>query len=196
MRRVLFFVSLLFLLPHAMKKLLYTLLFIQLQVFAQGQVDCSLLSVTDLIIQNESITFEIYNADTMDTHYPYVAYTLDANGDTIQNGQMNWYVTFAGDTSQYQYDHNIEFDPLVLPSLEYPVFIFFTYSNLTGQGPDVYTCQMPYNPQMQIIRAQTNQERVRIKTIDLFGREVDQSTYKILLDIYDDGSTYKRIIIK
>ena len=49
---------------------------------------------------------------------------------------------------------------------------------------------------MQIIRAQTNQERVRIKTIDLFGREVDQSTYKILLDIYDDGSTYKRIIIK
>ena len=72
-----------------MKKLLHILLFFPLFGFAQGQVDCSLLSVTDVIIQNDSITFEIYNADTMDTYYPYVSYTLDANGDTIQEGQLN-----------------------------------------------------------------------------------------------------------
>ena len=51
----------------------------------------SFKTVTDVVFQNDSITFEIFNADTVDSHYPYVAYTLDAsgNGDTIQNGQMN-----------------------------------------------------------------------------------------------------------
>jgi hypothetical protein len=86
-----------------MKKVLLILFFFPLIGFAQGQVDCSLLSVNDVIIQNDSITFEIFNADTMDTHYPYVSYTLDANGDTIQKGHMDYYMTFAGTSSHYSY---------------------------------------------------------------------------------------------
>ena len=117
---------------------------------AQGQVDCSLLSVTDVINQNDSITFEIYNADTMDTHYPYVSYTLDDNGDTIQKGQLSWYVTPAGSTSYYYYtNYGLNF---VLPSnllinINYPLSIYFTYSNLTGEIPGDYTCEVFYNPQ-------------------------------------------------
>ena len=179
-----------------MKKLLYILLFVPLALFGQGQVDCSLLSVTDVIIQNDSITFEIYNADTMDTHYPYVAYTLDATGDTIQNGQMNWYVTPGEATSYYYYTHNMEFGPLVLPSFEYPLSIYFTYTNFNGEDPGDYTCELLYYPEMEIINPEVNLEKTLLKTIDILGREVKNIPYKILIDLYDDGSTKKRIIFE
>ena len=32
----------------------------------------------------------------MDTHYPFIEYTLDALGDRIQKGQINWFVTLLG----------------------------------------------------------------------------------------------------
>ena len=55
-----------------LQNILYLLLFVPVFDFGQGQVNCSLLTVTNVIIQNDSITFEIYNADNMDTHYPFV----------------------------------------------------------------------------------------------------------------------------
>tara|TARA_B110000467_G_C18067169_1_gene339378 strand:- start:124 stop:636 length:513 start_codon:yes stop_codon:yes gene_type:complete len=167
--------------------------------FGQGQVDCSLLSVTDVIIQNDSITFEIYNADTMDTHYPYVSFTLDANGDTIQSGQMNWYVTFSGTTSYYEYTNIWEsfvIDSLSESNINYPLSIYFTYSNLTGDNPGDYTCELLYNPQMNIHNIDVSTDRLLIRTIDILGRETLDKPYKVLIDLYDDGSTQKRIIIE
>ena len=79
------------------------LLFIPVIGFGQGLLDCALLSVTDVVIQNDSIIFEVFNADTMDSHYPYISATLDGNGDTIQSGQMDWYVTPGGVASYYYY---------------------------------------------------------------------------------------------
>lgn len=178
-----------------MKKLLHILFFFPLFGFAQGQVDCSLLSVTDVIIQNDSITFEIYNADTMDTHYPYVSYTLDANGDTIQIGQMNWYVTPGETTSYYYSTHNMEFGPLVLPSFEYPLSIYFTYTNFNGEDPGDYTCELFYNPQMEIVSPELILPKTLMKTIDILGREVNKIPNNIIIEIYDDGSSKKRIII-
>ena len=132
-----------------MKNILYIFLFSPLIGFAQGQVDCSLLSVMDVIIQNDSITFEIYNADTMDTHYPYVSYTLDSNGDTIQKGQVSWYVTFAGTSSfYYSTNHSISFvmDSLTEFNVNYPLSIYFSYANLTGDNPGGYSCELIYDP--------------------------------------------------
>ena len=182
-----------------MKKLLHILHFFPLFGFAQGQVDCSLLSVTDVIIQNDSITFEIYNADTMDTHYPYVSYTLDANGDTIQKGQMNWYITPAGSSSYYYYTNyglNFVLPTNLLININYPLSIYFTYSNLTGENPGDYTCELLYTPQMNIVNTKINQEKTLIKTIDILGREVNHITNKIFIEIYDDGSSKKNIIIE
>tara|TARA_B100000795_G_C22787022_1_gene435104 strand:- start:118 stop:666 length:549 start_codon:yes stop_codon:yes gene_type:complete len=182
-----------------MKKIFYLLLFSPLLGFTQGQVNCSLLSVTDVIIQNDSITFEIYNADTMDTHYPYVAYTLDANGDTIQKGQMSWYMTFAGTSSSYYYtNHSISYvmDSLTEFNVNYPLSIYFTYSNLTGENPGGYTCELLYNPQMDIVNSNINHEKKLVKTIDILGREVNNITNKIFIEIYDDGTSKKHIIIE
>ena len=179
-----------------MKKIFYILLFVPLFGFSQTQVDCSLLTVTDVIFQNDSITFEIFNADTVDSHYPYVAYTLDANGDTIQNGQMNYYMTFAGTSSSFLYTHNLEFDPLNLPSIMYPLSIYFTYTNLTGENPGQYTCELIYNPQMNMNDVEPNLSKIKVKTIDILGRASEDISNEILIDVYDDGSVQKRIIIE
>ena len=78
-----------------MKKGLLILLFLPITVFGQGQVNCSLLDVTNILIDNNNMTIEIaiYNGDTIDTHYPFVAYTLDGLGDTIQSGNINFVYT-------------------------------------------------------------------------------------------------------
>tara|TARA_B110000908_G_C9928580_1_gene302864 strand:+ start:76 stop:264 length:189 start_codon:yes stop_codon:yes gene_type:complete len=59
--------------------------------FGQGLVNCSLLDVTDVVIDNTNMTIDIavYNGDTMDSHYPFIAYTIDNLGDTIQSGNIN-----------------------------------------------------------------------------------------------------------
>jgi len=193
------FVSLLFLFLKAMKNLLCILLLMPFAGFGQGQVDCSLLLVTDVVIQNDSITFEIYNADTMDTHYPFVSYTLDANGDTIQKGHMDYYMTFAETSSQYSYTNvwgYFVMDSLSESSINYPLSIYFTYSNLTGENYGDYTCELFYNPQMDILSPELILPKILIKTIDLLGREVSDIPYKILIDLYDDGSSQKRVIIE
>ena len=179
-----------------MKKIFYILLFFPLFGFSQTQVDCSLLTVTDVIVQNDSITFEIFNADTVDSHYPYVSYTLDANGDTIQNGHMNYYMTFAGTSSTFLYTHNLEFGPLNLPSVMYPLSIYYTYSNLTGENPGQYTCELNYNPQMDVNHVEPILSKIKVKTINILGIASEEVSNKILIDIYDDGTCKKRIIIE
>ena len=78
-----------------MKKLLLVSLFFPMVAFCQSQVNCSLLTVTDVLIDNTNLTidFAIYNGDIIDTHYPFIAYTIDNNGDTIQTGNMNLFVS-------------------------------------------------------------------------------------------------------
>ena len=150
-----------------MKKILYILLFVPLCAFSQIHVDCSLLTVTDVIFQNDYIIFEIFNADTANSHYPYVAFILDANADNIQNGNMNYYMTFAGTSSSFLYTHNLEFGSLNLPSVMYPLSIYFTYSNLTGENPGQYTCELNYNPQMDINHVEPILSKINVKTIDI-----------------------------
>ena len=184
---------------RSIQKILYLQLFVPIFGFGQGLVNCSLLTVTDVIIQNDSITFQIYNADNMDTHYPFIEYTLDAIGDTIQKGQMNWFVTPSGTTSSYYYT-NIGLN-FVLPSsqlinINYPLYIYFTYSNLIGQNPGEYTCELLYNPLTKVINKEIYREKILLKTIDILGREVKEGQNKILIDVFDDGSSTKRFVLE
>ena len=125
-----------------MKELLLLLLCVPLIGFGQGQVNCSLLDVTDVVIDNTNMTIDIavYNGDTMDTHYPFIAYTIDALGDTIQNGNINWFVTPALDTSWYNYNILNPITPI------YPLSVYFVYSNFTGPNPGEDTCILSYHP--------------------------------------------------
>ncbi len=160
----------------------------QLSAFGQGQVNCSLLQATNVIINNSNLTidFGIYNGDTMDSHYPHIAFTIDNNGDTLHQGVINWFVTPGLDTSWYNYNLSSP----IFPS--YPLNIYFVYSNLTGNNPGSDTCILNYtqtinsyfeineetiklfpNPSNNIITLNLkNQTQGQIILIDILGKEV------------------------
>jgi len=181
---------------------LILILIAHLNAFEQGPVNCSLLQVTDLTIDNSNLTidFGIYNGDTMATHYPYIAFTIDNSGDTIQHGNINWFVTFALDTSWYNY---------ILPNPIYPSYplnVYFVYSNLTGNNPGSDTCilnctqtitsqieiddpivKLFPNPSNDIISfLLKNQTHGQIILTDILGKEVLIKNYnsnQVLLDL-------------
>jgi len=181
---------------------LILILVAQLNAFGQGQVNCSLLQVTDLTIDNSNLTidFGIYNGDTMAKHYPYIAFTIDNSGDTIQHGDINWFVTPALDTSWYNYNLPGPISP------SYPLTIYFVYSNLTGSNPGSDTCILNYtqtitshigiddptvklfpNPSDNIINFNLkNHTHGQIILTDILGEEVLIKNYnsnQVLLDL-------------
>ena len=176
------------------KKLLLILLCLPLIGWTQGQVNCSLLDVTDVVIENTNMTIDIaiYNGDTMDAHYPFIAYTIDDIGDTIQNGDINWFVTPALDTAWYSYILSSS----VMPS--YPLSIYFTYTNLTGTNPGDYTCFLTYNispTSINDLDVELDVNRKCIKIIDVLGKEIYE-TNQPLFYIFNDGKVEKRIVIE
>ena len=180
-----------------MKRILYIFLFSPLIGFSQVQVDCSSLSVIDVIMQNDSITYEIYNANTINIHFPYVYYTLDADGDTIQKSQMDSYLTEAESASNYSYTiYGLNFLPAnLLNSINFPLSIYFTYSNLTCNNPVDYICELQYNPQMNIVNPVEKQDKIVVRKIDILGRDNYNIKNNVFIEIYDDGSMMKYFII-
>ena len=181
-----------------MKKVLNILLFFPIIGFGQGLLDCALLSVTDVVIQNDSIVFEVFNADTMDSHYPYISATLDGNGDTIQTGQMDWYVTPGEAASYYYYTNfsgNYVDESVNQSNVVYPLSVYFTYSNLIGENPGDYSCELTYNPQMTIVNPAVVTQKTLLKTIDILGRSSKDKSNQLLIDLYKDGTTRKRIVL-
>jgi hypothetical protein len=164
---------------------------LSLSLFGQGMVNCSLLTVTEVVINNEELTIDIAvnNADTMDTHYPYINFIIDSSGDTIQNGDMDLFVTFANQTSWYYYNLTSPVTPV------YPITIYFTYSNLTGENPGDYTCELTYDIAQNVSVERTN-EKTLFKIVDAYGREVNQSKNQILFHIYNDGSVEKKFVVE
>tara|TARA_B110000483_G_C17924795_1_gene438333 strand:+ start:75 stop:722 length:648 start_codon:yes stop_codon:yes gene_type:complete len=155
---------------------LILILITQLNAFGQGQVNCSLLQATDVIINNSnlSIDFGIYNGDTMDSHYPYIAFTIDNNGDTIQHGDINWFVTPALDTSWYSYNLPSPISP------SYPLNIYFVYSNLTGSNPGSDTCILNYTQTI------TSHIEIDERTVKLFPNP-SNDIITITLDQHSNG---------
>tara|TARA_B110001469_G_C9440656_1_gene223227 strand:- start:81 stop:611 length:531 start_codon:yes stop_codon:yes gene_type:complete len=176
-----------------MKKLLLILLCLPMIGFGQGQVNCSLLEVTDVVIDNTNMTIDIavYNGDTMNSHYPFIDYTIDFLGDTIQTGDISWYVTPALDMSWYSYTISSPIIPV------YPLSLYFAYTNLTGFNPGDYTCILTYNispTNITDINIEGNRKCIRV--IDVLGRDIKSQTNTPLIEIYDDGTVKKKIILE
>ena len=153
--------------------------------------DCTdSLEVTDVIIDNANLTMNIaiYNGYNYFLNYPYVAFTIDANGDTIQSGNMNLFVAFSLDTAWYNYS----LSSLISPT--YPLTIYFVYSD----GSLVTdTCILTYNSiPTAITDINSIDERKLIRITDVLGRETKGTRNKPLLYIYNDGRVEKRIVIE
>jgi hypothetical protein len=153
--------------------------------------DCTdSLEVADVIIDNSNLTMNIaiYNGYNYFLNYPYVAFTIDANGDTIQFGNMNLFGAINLDTSWYNYSINSAINP------SYPLTMYFVYSD----GSLVTdTCILTYNSTPSaIIDINICSNRKLISTVDVLGRENKGFKNETLFYIYDDGAVEKRIIIE
>ena len=67
---------------------------------------------------------------------------------------------------------------------------------MIGENPGAYTCELLYNPQMDILNPEENINKTVLKTIDILGREVYKIPNNIIIEIYDDGSSKKSIVIE
>ena len=165
-----------------MKKLLFTLLLtIPFIGFGQGQVNCSLLDVTDVVIDNTNMTIDIaiYDGNVGGAPYPYIAYTIDNLGDTIQAGNINAFGNLGLGTAWYEYSLNS------LPN--YPLTVYYVY------GMDSDTCVLTYNSTPTVIEEYTTNKKI-LHIIDILGRETANKGFNI--ELYDDGSVEKKYLIK
>jgi hypothetical protein len=153
--------------------------------------DCTdSLEVTDVIIDNANLTMNIaiYNGYNYFLNYPYVAFTIDANGDTIQAGNMNLFGAINFDTTWYNYSLSTAIFPA------YPLTMYFVYSD----GSLVTdTCILTYNSTptaITDINASSNRKLISI--VDVLGRESKGTRNEPLFLIFDDGTVEKQIVIE
>ena len=155
--------------------------------------DCTdSLEVTDVIIDNANLTMNIaiYNGYNSYLSMPYVAFTIDANGDTIQSGNMNLFGAINLDTSWYNYSINSAINP------SYPLTMYFVYAVSIG-GSITDTCILTYNSTPSaIIDINVSSNRKLISIVDVLGRESNGTRNEPLFYIYDDGTVEKQIIIE
>lgn len=171
-----------------MNRFFTLLLFASLTGLGQGTINCSLLTVTDVVIDtsNLSIDIQVYNGNTTNIHYPHIAYTVDNNDNVIQIGNLWLFMIFGIDTSWYNYS----LSSTILPS--YPFTMHFVYDNMGGLGWD--TCLLTYNNFPAGIDLSNSIDRKFIKSIDILGRET--RTGNPLFYIYSDGTIERKLIIK
>ena len=122
-----------------MKKLLLILPF--LPVIGFSQVNCSLLEVIDVNIDNSSLMIDIIISDgnSSGMQYPYIAHTVDGIGDTIQTGNINLFGTMGLDTTNYSYGISNPITPI------YPLSIFLVHTDFSTNG-STDTCILSYHP--------------------------------------------------
>jgi hypothetical protein len=176
-----------------MKQLLTIILTISFLTSFSQEFDCTdSLEVTDVMIDNTNLTMNIgiYNGYSSYLSMPYVAFTIDANGDTIQQGNMNLFGAINLDTSWYNYSINGALSP------SYPLTMSFVYVVSIG-GSVTDTCVLTYNPvPAAITDINTSINRKLIGIVDILGREKKETKNELLFFIYDDGTIEKRIIIE
>ena len=151
---------------------------------------CDSFEVTDVIIDNFNLTIGIgvYNGLNSFLNYPYVAFTLDSSGDTIQEGNMNLFGAINLDTTWYNYSILNPVNPI------YPLNIYFVYYDASMLED---TCILTYNLTPTVI-ADINQSGYRklISIVDVLGRKIKGTENEPLFYIYDDGIVEKKIILE
>ena len=148
------------------------------------------LEVTDVIIDNANLTMNIaiYNGYNYFLNYPYVAFTIDANGDTIQSGDISLFGAINFDTTWYNYTLSNVISPA------YPLTFYFVYLN---ESLVTDTCILTYNSMpASIVNINESSNKKLIRIIDFVGREVKETKNQPLFYIYDDGTVEKKIIIE
>ena len=154
---------------------------------------CNFLYVTNVLIDNSNNTIDIaiYNDRNSFLYYPYVAFTVDANGDTIQaDTTTQLFAAFNYDTAWYNYSI------LSSTSATYPLTMYFVYQYSTGVF-EADTCTLTYNPPSTAITdLNIIKDTKLISIIDVLGKQNKGTKNQPLFYIFDDGTIEKRIVIE
>ena len=149
------------------------------------------LEATDVIIDNTNLimSIAIYNGYDNFLNYPYVAFTIDANGDTIQGGNINLFGAINLDTTWYNYSI------LSATTPNYPLNIYFVYT-YSSLGFVADTCILTYSTIPAVTTdIYSESDRKIMKIINSLGRASSRTSNEALFYIYEDGKVEKRIVI-
>jgi hypothetical protein len=168
--------------------------------FGQQTFNCTdSLEVTDVIIDNPNLTIDIaiYNGFNSFINYPFVAFTIDANGDTIQGGTISFFGAFGLDTTWYNYTILSNTNPT------YPLTMYFVYQYSLG-GFEADTCLLTYNSIPTAINNNYSEitkliiypnPSTNILNIDGLSSETEYKIYNLIGSLIMSGKTNKAIDI-
>ena len=176
-----------------MKKLLLMLLCLPFIGFGQVLVNCSLLKAINVDFDNLNLIVDISisNTDSMGLQYPFIAYTLDNSGDTIQSGNINLFGTMGLDTTVYSYSLSSQVSPI------YPLSIFLVHTNFGVND----TCILNYHPSCDSVittftyidsSINPNQINLNIQTLGLSSTGFGYGGF-ILLNLIGDTIAFENI---
>jgi len=176
-----------------MKKLLLILLCLPFIGFGQVLVNCSSLKAINVDFDNLNLIVDISisNTDSMGLQYPFIAYTLDNSGDTIQSGNINLFGTMGLDTTVYSYSLSSQVSPI------YPLSIFLVHTNFGVND----TCILNYHPSCDSVittftyidsSINPNQINLNIQTLGLSSTGFGYGGF-ILLNLVGDTIAFENI---
>tara|TARA_B100001564_G_scaffold317427_1_gene293416 strand:+ start:216 stop:1061 length:846 start_codon:yes stop_codon:yes gene_type:complete len=176
-----------------MKKLLLMLLCLPFIGFGQVLVNCSSLKAVNVDFDNLNLIVDISisNTDSMGLQYPFIAYTLDNSGDTIQSGNINLFGTMGLDTTVYSYSLSSQVSPI------YPLSIFLVHTNFGVND----TCILNYHPSCDSVittftyidsSINPNQINLNIQTLGLSSTGFGYGGF-ILLNLIGDTIAFENI---
>ena len=114
-----------------MRNIINLLFLIPILGVTQGPIDCSSLSVNELVIDDENFNIEItiHNGDTISPQYTYLSQIIDNKGDSVQLGRrMDHFAHIRNNTEVYHY----HLSEKIL--ISYPIKIHFEYTDFQAKG--------------------------------------------------------------
>tara|TARA_B100000900_G_scaffold327651_1_gene287802 strand:+ start:4191 stop:5036 length:846 start_codon:yes stop_codon:yes gene_type:complete len=176
-----------------MKKLLLILLFLPMVGFGKMLINCSSLKALNFDVDNMNLIVDISisNTDSLGLQYPFIAYTLDYSGDTIQSGNINLFGTMGLDTTVYSYSLSSQVNPI------YPLSIFLVHTNFGVND----TCILNYHPSCDSVittfayidsSINPNQINLNVQTLGLNSNGFGYGGF-ILLNLTGDTIAFENI---
>tara|TARA_B100001093_G_scaffold508406_1_gene570543 strand:+ start:1724 stop:2533 length:810 start_codon:yes stop_codon:yes gene_type:complete len=156
-------------------------------------VNCSSLKAVNVDFNNMNLIVDISisNTDSMGLQYPFIAYTLDYSGDTIQSGNINLFGTMGLDTTVYSYSLSSQVSPI------YPLSIFLVHTNFGVND----TCILNYHPSCDSVIStftyidssiNPKQIYINVKTLGLNNNGFGYGGF-ILLNLIGDTIAFENI---
>ena len=181
-----------------MKKLLLILLCLPFIGFGQNNVYCDSIQINLISIDTLSnpitIDFEVNPNYTTNYNFPYCGlFLFDNNGDTLAYQPLlsgNVYGINQGLVETRTLEATSNFSYFFSGVLQ-------IVNDWHSGGPTYVACEFPINfSTTELLETFSSFDKILIKSIDILGRDVNPEKNKPFIEIYNDGTVEKKMIIE